>query len=76
MADTDEKEDEKDGNELVPIKIRRDTYRIIKTVAAWRGISALDYLDELIQREGPPDLGKVVDEINRLGSRRPRSPKK
>jgi hypothetical protein len=68
-----EEREKDDGKELVPIKIRRATYRLVKTVAAWRGISALDYLDELVQREATPDLQKVVEDITRLGAKKRRT---
>jgi hypothetical protein len=68
MADRKDRSD--GGSELIPIKIRRDTYRLIKTVAAWRGISALDYLDEIVKREATPDLDRVVEEIGELSRRK------
>jgi hypothetical protein len=52
--------------DYVPVKIRRGTYKTLKIVAAWRDMSILDYLDELVQRKGTPDLRHVTEEIKQV----------
>jgi hypothetical protein len=57
------------AGEYQPIKIRSDIYRILKTVASWKGISIQDYLDELIKRELGPDLLRMASELTELVNR-------
>lgn len=46
----------------ISVKINADVYRIIKTVAAWKGIPVSDYLSEIA---GPParrDMARMSKE--------------
>ena len=54
---------------LVPLKIRTSTWRLIKTLAAWKGISAWAYLDDLVAREATPDLVKMAEEVADLAKK-------
>jgi len=49
--------------EVVPIKIRRGAYRLVKTAAAWMDISAVDYLTRIIIDAVPRDLPIVSEEL-------------
>ncbi len=52
---------------LVPIKIRKSVYRVMKTVSAWKGVSVADYITELAEREAIPELTKMAAEIGKMG---------
>jgi hypothetical protein len=56
---------------LVPIKVRGSAYRLIKTVAAWRGVGMSDYLTDLIMKTGQEDLKAVLAEITANISKKP-----
>jgi hypothetical protein len=60
-----------EGGRWQPIKIRSDIYRILKTVASWKGQTIQGYLDELIKRELGPDLLRMSTELAELGRRKP-----
>src|SRR4051794_15641732 len=55
--------DDDRGSELVPIKIRRSTYRLVKMAAAWLDLSALDYLDRAVRAAVSKDLASVSEDI-------------
>jgi len=67
---------EKDSEELLPVKIRRRTYQVVKTVAAWKGISIVDYFDDLVGRESVPDLLNMAGEIQKMHKTKPKPPEK
>jgi hypothetical protein len=43
----------------VSVKIDADVYRMVRTVAAWRGVSAAEYLSQLVRPAVTADLAKV-----------------
>jgi hypothetical protein len=55
-----------DEKDLVPMKVRRATLRILKTLAAWREMTLIDYLDDMVSREGGADIRRMVEEITQL----------
>ncbi len=50
-------------DELVPVKVKGQAYRLLKTVSAWRGQHISDYVSELVMRAGQEDLAQVLKEI-------------
>lgn len=61
-------------SELVSIKLRRSSHRLLKTICSWKEVDMLDYLSELIEREVPKELAKIAgqldDERERVKSKR------
>ena len=50
-------------NELVPIKVRRGTYRLVKLAATWLDITALEYLDQIAKEAVARDLVFMKTEL-------------
>jgi hypothetical protein len=67
---------ENDGEELVPIKMKKRTYRILKTVAAWRGVQMSDLLSEVAEPPLKQLLADVVGEIGEAAEPTPTPPPK
>jgi hypothetical protein len=47
----------------VSVKIDPDVYRMVRTVAAWRGINVAEYLSEIVAPIAKRDLAKMNKEI-------------
>lgn len=50
---------------LVSVKIDADTYRMVKTVAAWRGLDIAEYLTEVVRPAVRRDLAKINKEAGK-----------
>lgn len=55
--------DDERGNELVQVKIRRKTWRLLKMISAWKGVDIVDYVEELVARETPKDVEQMMSDL-------------
>ncbi len=49
----------------VSVKIDAEVYRMVKTVAAWKGVPIAEYLTEVVGPVARRDMGKMNQEIKR-----------
>jgi hypothetical protein len=49
----------------VSVKINAEVYRLVRTVAAWRGVSIAEYLSEIVA----PVVRRDLKEVNRQSAR-------
>lgn len=57
------KGDDGPSSEVMTIKIKRQVYRTIKMIAAWKEMTAMDYIEELVKKEATPELARMAIEI-------------
>jgi hypothetical protein len=46
----------------VSVKIDAETYRVIRTVAAWKGLNVADYLSQIARGPADKDFAKMQRE--------------
>ncbi len=46
----------------VSVKIEADAYRVIRTVAAWKGLNVADYLTQIARPTADKDFAKMQRE--------------
>ncbi len=44
---------------LISVKIDAETYRLVKTAAAWKGVSIADYLSAVVRPIAEKDLDRM-----------------
>lgn len=45
---------------LLSVKIHADVYRIVKTVAAWKGLNVADYLTAIAREPANLDFARIL----------------
>lgn len=53
--------------EQVSVKINADVYRLVRTVAAWKGVNISDYLSEIVEPIARRDMAKMQKEASKGG---------
>ena len=53
------------ADKMLSVKIDADVYRMVKTIAAWRGVAVSDYLSEIVRPIAERDLAKVTREASK-----------
>jgi len=56
--------DGRDDNELVPIKVKRSTYRFVKSAAAFFGLTAIEYLDRIARAAVARDFKRIAENMD------------
>lgn len=51
------------NEETVPIKIKKSDYVLIRTIASWKDVTALEYLSEIIAEATSRYLPRVQEEM-------------
>lgn len=49
----------------VSVKIDADVYRLVRTVAAWKGVNVSEYLSEIVAPVVRKDMAKMQKEASR-----------
>lgn len=65
---TDSKEDGKKDKDFLPIKVRRETWKLLKSLASWKEMSLADYVDAICtgKSSAREDLRIMQQEVTRL----------
>jgi hypothetical protein len=63
-----------DKRTYVSVKIDSEVYRLIKTVASWKGLNVADYLTEIARPVAERDFAKINREISRQAEKKGDNP--
>jgi hypothetical protein len=50
---------------MISVKIDKEVYRLVKTVASWKELTVADYLAQIVRPIVEKDMAKLVNEAKR-----------
>lgn len=58
-------------DDLVPVKIRRSSLRMARTLASWRDISIADFIEELVLAAAATQVPDVAAQMAKAAKKKP-----